>query len=223
MGRSPCPSAAWPAVIRLSVNADRLGIMTDLRVLHRRALQVTVDVVNQVTPQQLGAPTPCTEWDLGQLLAHMAGQNRGFAASARGERSDASIFAPLPVDDDPAGGHAASAEDVAAAFAEEGVELRELWLPEVRDGGPFPAQTAIGFHLVDCVAHAWDVARAIDVPVSFDDEVLDAALIISLAIPDGPVRLRPGAAFGPGIGIGGQAPTLDRILGLLGRSPQWKP
>jgi uncharacterized protein (TIGR03086 family) len=197
--------------------------MTDLRVLHRRALQVTVDIVNQVAPQQLGAATPCTEWDLGQLLAHMTGQNHGFAAAARGERNDASVFAPQPVDDDPAGRHAASAADLAAAFAEDGVELRELWLPEVRDGGPFPAQTAIGFHLVDSVAHAWDVARAIDVPVSFDDEVLDAALIISLAIPDGPVRLRPGAAFGPGIGIGGQAPTLDRVLGLLGRSPDWKP
>lgn len=197
--------------------------MTDLRVLHRRALQVTVEVVNQVAPQQLGAATPCIEWDLGQLLAHMMGQNRGFAASAHGERSDVGVFAPQPVDDDPAGRHAASAAELAAAFAEEGVELRRLWLPEIRDGGPFPAQTAIGFHLVDCVAHAWDVARVIDVPVAFDDEVLDAALIISLAIPDGPVRLRPGAAFAPGIGIGGAAPTLDRVLGLLGRSPDWKP
>ena len=197
--------------------------MTDLRVLHRRALQVTVDVVNQVTPERLGVPTPCTEWDLGQLLAHMTGQNHGFAASARGERADVGVFAPQPVDDDPAGRHAASATDLAAAFAEEGAELRELWLPEVRDGGPFPIQTAVGFHLVDSVAHAWDVARSIDVPVSFDDEVLDAALIMSLAIPDGPVRLRPGAAFRPGIGIGGEAPTLDRVLGLLGRSPDWKP
>jgi uncharacterized protein (TIGR03086 family) len=207
----------------LSVGAGSVGIMTDLRVLHRRALQITVDVVNQVTPDQLGIPTPCTEWDLGQLLAHMAGQNHGFAASARGEREDASVFAPRSVAGDPAGLHAASAADLADAFAAEGFERRELWLPEIRDGGPFPVQTAVGFHLVDSVAHAWDVARAIDVPVSFDEEVLDAALIISLAIPDGPLRQQPGAAFGPGIGVGWGAPTLDRVLGLLGRSPQWKP
>lgn len=197
--------------------------MTDLRVLHRRALQATVDVVNRVTPDQLGVPTPCTEWDLGQLLAHMTGQNRGFAASARGERTDAAVFAPLPVDADPALLHAASAADLAAAFAEEGVRLRQLWLPEIRDGGLFPAMTAVGFHLVDSVAHAWDVARSIGVPVSFDGEVLDAALVISLAIPDGPARERPGAAFGPGVGVGRDAPTLDRILGLLGRSPGWSP
>ena len=197
--------------------------MTDLRLLHRRALQVSVAIVNEVTPDQLGVPTPCSEWDLGQLLAHMTGQNHGFAAAARGERNDAAFFGPRPIDDDPAGLHAASAVDLAAAFAEEGMERRELWLPEIRDGGPFPAQTAVGFHLVDSVAHAWDVARSIDVPVSFDDEVLDAALIISLAIPDGPVRRQPGSAFAPGIGVGWEAPTLERLLGLLGRSPGWKP
>jgi hypothetical protein len=76
---------------------------------------------------------------------------------------------------------------------------------------------------VDTVAHGWDVARATDVPVSFDEEVLDAALIISLAIPDGPPRTLAGSAFRPGIGVGWDAPALDRILGLLGRSPEWKP
>lgn len=198
--------------------------MTDLRVLHRRALQVSVDVVNQVTPDRLGVPTPCSAWDLGQLLAHMTGQNYGFAAAARGERNDVGAFAPRPVDDDPAGLHAASAAELAAAFAaDQGAESRELWLPEIRAGGPFPLQTAVGFHLVDSVAHAWDVGRSIDAPVAFDDEVLDAALIISLAIPDGPAREQPGSAFRPGIGVGWESPSLDRILGLLGRSPEWKP
>ncbi len=58
--------------------------MSDIRVLHRRALQVSVDAVNRVRPDQLALPTPCAEWDLGRLLAHMTGQNHGFAAVARG-------------------------------------------------------------------------------------------------------------------------------------------
>ncbi len=190
--------------------------------LHRRALQVSVDVVDQVTPDQLSLPTPCAAWDLGQLLAHMTGQNHGFAAAARGERSDRAVFAPRPVGDEPGPAHARSAADLAAAFAQL-EPAGEVWLPEIRDGGSFPAQTAFGFHLVDSVAHGWDVARSIEVPVAFDDEVLDAALVISLAIPDGPARERPGAAFRPGIGIGGEAATFERILGLLGRSPHWAP
>lgn len=195
--------------------------MTGLRVLHKRALQVTVDIANQVTPDRLGLPTPCIEWDLGQLLAHMAGQNHGFAAAARGERNGVEAFAPQSVEEDPARLHAASAAQVAEDFAAPGVLEREFWLPEIRSG-TFPANTGIAFHLVDCVAHAWDVARAIDVPVSFDDEVLDAALIVSLAIPDGPTREQPGASFRPGIAVGGEEGTLARILGLLGRSPDWK-
>ena len=196
--------------------------MTGIRVLHKRALQVTVDIANQVTVEQLGLPTPCVEWDLEQLLAHMTGQNHGFAAAARGERNGVAAFAPRPVAEDPAGLHAASAADLAEAFAAPGVLEREFWLPEIRNG-TFPANSGIGFHLVDCVAHAWDVARSLDVSVSFDEEVLDAALIVSLAVPDGPAREQPGAAFRPGIGVGKGSGPLERVLGLLGRSPDWKP
>jgi uncharacterized protein (TIGR03086 family) len=197
--------------------------MTDLRVLHRRALQVSVDVVNQVTPDRLGLPTPCAEWDLGQLIAHMIGQNLGFAAAARGERNGVEAFAPVAVADDPAGRHAESAARLAEDFAAPGFEERSLWLAEIRGGGFYPAQTAVGFHLVDSVAHGWDVARALDLPVAFDDEVLEAALVISLAIPDGPPREQPGAAFRPSVRVGGDTDLLGRVLALLGRSPDWKP
>jgi len=196
--------------------------MTGMQVLHKRALQVTVDIANQATPEQLGLPTPCVEWDLGQLLAHMTGQNHGFAAAARGERNGVEAFVPRPVAQDPAGLHAASAAELAEAFAAPGVLERGFWLPEIRSGS-IPANTGIGFHLVDCVAHGWDVARALDVSVSFDEEVLDAALIVSLAVPDGPAREQAGSAFRPGIGIAKGSGELERILGLLGRSPDWKP
>jgi uncharacterized protein (TIGR03086 family) len=191
--------------------------------LHRRALQVTVDIVNEVKPDQLGLPTPCAEWNLGQLIAHMAGQNHGFATAARGERNAAAAFSPRAIGDDPAGLHADSAADLADAFASPGVLERALWLPEIRGGREFPGNTAIGFHLVDSVAHGWDVARSLDVPVSFDGEVLDAALLVSLAVPDGPARERPGAPFRPGVGVAGDAGVFERILGLLGRSPDWRP
>ncbi|MGH3417425.1 MAG: TIGR03086 family metal-binding protein [Actinocrinis sp.] len=196
--------------------------MTNLRVLHHRALQVCVDLVDQVGTGQLGLATPCAEWDLGQLLAHMTGQNRGFAASARGESSDLGVFAPVPVSDAPGPLHARSAADLTDAFAAAD-PAAQFWLPEIRAGGLFPAQTAFGFHLVDSVAHGWDVARSIGVPVAFDAEVLDAALMISLAIPDGPARERPDASFRPGVGVNGDAGIFERILALLGRSPDWAP
>src|SRR5689334_3921571 len=71
-----------------------------------------------------------------------------------------------------------SAADVAAAFAEDGVPERGFWLPEIRDGRLFSASLAIGFHFVDTVVHAWDVAKSIGVGVEFDAPLLDAVLPI---------------------------------------------
>ena len=80
---------------------------------------------------------------------------------------------------------------------------------------------AIGFHVIDYVVHAWDVARALDRSWAPDPDLLDPALAIALAVPNGAERREPGAAFAPGHDAGDDAATFDRILALLGRSPAW--
>ncbi|MCM2422420.1 TIGR03086 family metal-binding protein [Streptomyces sp. RKAG293] len=195
--------------------------MTDLRVLHRQALRTAEEITGRIGATRLDVATPCGDWTLRQLLEHMVGQNHGFAAAARGETKDRSVFADRPVGDDPAGAFAASAADVAAAFTESGVLDRSWWLPEIRDGRAFPAPVAIGFHFVDTVVHGWDVARALGVDAKFDPEVLEAALPVAAAVPAGESRLTAGAAFGPAVADGGTGDPLDRIVAILGRSPQW--
>ena len=197
--------------------------MSDLRARHREATAVAEAVVAAVEPGALDRPTPCGAWDLRQLLAHMTGQNHGFAASARGETTDPGIWADRPVGGEPAKVFAASCADVTAAFAEDGVLGREFWLPEIRPDRLLPAQLAIGFHLVDTVVHAWDVARSLGVPVVFGPEVLSATLPIALAVPQGDARLTRGAAFAPVVPAAEDAPTLDRIVSVLGRDPGWAP
>ena len=197
--------------------------MSDLRTRHREAMAVAQAVVAAVDPAALGAPTPCGRWDLRRLLEHMTGQNHGFAASARGETTDLGIWADRPLRGEPGRVFAASAADVTAAFAEDGVLDRGFWLPEVRSRGLFPASLAIGFHLVDTVVHAWDVARTLGVPVGFSPEVLAATLPIALAVPQGDARLAEGAAFAPAVSSAEDAPALDRIVAVLGRDPHWTP
>ncbi|GAA1359952.1 TIGR03086 family metal-binding protein [Streptomyces beijiangensis] len=195
--------------------------MSDLITLHRRVMETTTGVVAAVRPGQLALPTPCGEWNLSQLLAHMTGQNHGFAAVARGERSDASVFADRPVDEDPAAGFAASAADVLTAFAEPGVLERGFWLPEIRDGITLPGRIAVGFHFIDYVVHGWDVAASLGVPITFDAEVLAAGVPIAEAVPDDTSRKAAGAAFAPGLDSTPDAAPFDRILRLLGRDPGW--
>jgi len=195
--------------------------MTDIAILDRRAVEVSQTIVDRVDATQLDLPTPCVEWNLGQLLAHMVGQHYGFAASARGETADLTVWQPRPVGAAPAKDYAESVATLTAAFAEDGILRRTFWLPEIRDGGPFAAPLAMSFHFVDHVVHAWDVAAAIGVAVTFDEDLLQAALRIAEMVPDGPERRVAGAAFRPARMPAEGVSTLDRILTLLGRSPDW--
>jgi uncharacterized protein (TIGR03086 family) len=205
--------------------------MVDIRAFDQRALKTTQSIVSHVAVDQLEAPTPCGEWTLGELLAHMVTQNYGFAAAARGESRDLSVWADRPVGDDPVGAFAASVEAVNAAFAADGTLEQGFWLPEIRDDQPFPARQAISFHVLDYVVHGWDAARAIGVRADFDDDLLDTVLAIAERVPDDENRLREGSAFRPGLDTGAVAgtdagtdadrTTLDRILAMLGRSPNW--
>ena len=64
-----------------------------------------------------------------------------------------------PVGEGLAGAYAAAAALVTRAFAEDRVLDRAFYLPEIRGGGSYPAPVAIGFHFVDELVHAWDLAK----------------------------------------------------------------
>ena len=193
----------------------------DIRELDRRAMDVTAGIVAVITPDQLDNPTPCQGWLLQDLLAHIIGQYHGFALAASGRPTSVEDFRPRPVTTDPAASYTDAAALVTGAFAEDGVLDRKFFLPEIRDGGAFPATAAIGFHLVDEVAHAWDLAKSIGVPVEFDDEVLAAALSVALRVPNDPAYRGEGRAFAPAEHADPGQARLDRIVALLGRRPNW--
>jgi uncharacterized protein (TIGR03086 family) len=52
--------------------------------LYRAATGHASDVVEAVRPDQLGSPTPCTEWTVRQLIDHLVGGTE-YLLAARGE------------------------------------------------------------------------------------------------------------------------------------------
>ena len=183
------------------------------------AVRASVELVGRVTAADLGCATPCAAWNLHELIAHMATQHHGFAAAAGGaDGPDA--WQPRPLGGDPARSYREAAARVVAAFAGAGVPGRAFALPEISTRRRFPAAQAISFHLLDYVVHAWDVARALGVPVDFEPAVLAAALAVAKIVPAGQARLAPGAAFGPVVPWRAGHP-LEEILALAGRSPAW--
>jgi uncharacterized protein (TIGR03086 family) len=195
----------------------------DIRDLDARAVRASVDAVEGITALDLSRPTPCSEWTLGDLLAHMTVQHRGFTAAAAGRGADPAVWkagAPSP---DPVADYAMAAELVIAAFAEPGVLERGFAIPEIMPGMEFPAPQAISFHFIDYVVHGWDVARALGQPYELDADLVQAAVPVAEAVPEGERRLRPGAAFRPGLAAPDDASPMNRILAMLGRDPDWMP
>jgi uncharacterized protein (TIGR03086 family) len=205
----------------------RMHTKVEFRSLHRIAVLASVDVVSAVTIEDLSRVTPCADWRLADLLAHMTVQHRGFAAAARGHGADPAIWQPATVADavaaDPAGSYAAAAADVIDAFADLDELDAAFALPEFGPDATFPGALAIGFHFVDYVVHGWDVARTMGHPFDLPPDVVAAALPIALAVPDAEFRAADGAPFGPSIQPREKANDLDRALAYLGRSPEWTP
>jgi uncharacterized protein (TIGR03086 family) len=197
-----------------------MGRMTDIRELDRRAVELSRSIVATVTQARLRDPTPCADWDLGALLAHLTVQHHGFARAVDGERTELSDWHPISVDDDPVARYGKAADRVIASFAAAGTSDRPVYLPEIRGGITVPGRVAMSFHFVDYVVHSWDVAAALGRPVDFDDDLLDAAIVVAAQVPDDEASRQPGMAFGPKLAT----PTdgkLDRLLTALGRSPNW--
>lgn len=191
--------------------------------LHRRTLRHSVEIVAAIRDDQWELSTPCARWTVRQLLEHMIRENRGFAAAADGETVNRSAWTS-PVGPDPRVDYAASAERVVAAFGADGVLDREFWLPLINDAVMHPAAQAVSFHLLDYLAHGWDVAVSIGRPAAFADEMVAAVSDIARReVPDGPRRHRPGATFAPALSTPATAPALDQLLAFLGRDPGWRP
>lgn len=182
------------------------------------ALWTLTGVCDKITDEQLDLPTPCAGWNLRTLLEHMTGQHRGIAASLAGAGEDLAAWHPVPVGDD-RGDLFASIQAVRRGLLTEPAETS--WLPEVAPG-PLPTSVVVRAQLVDTVAHGWDVAATIGVPVDFSPASLAAAYEMARTIPDGPERERPGAAFAHAL-PGGDTPTMAGYLALLGRDIAWSP
>ena len=194
---------------------------TDIVAADAQAVRASIDLVTRATAADLARPTPCADWTLHGLLRHMIAQHYGFAAASGGD-GDLARWELRPLGEDPAAAYRAAAESVLAAFAADGVLERDFPLPEIKRGLTFPARQAISFHFVDYIAHSWDVARTLGLPVDLDPALLDMAFQVAQSVPGGGARLEPAAPFAPQVTWSGGS-RLDQIVAALGRSPDWQP
>jgi uncharacterized protein (TIGR03086 family) len=190
----------------------------DVRDVSRQAGAMLGEVVMQVRPEHLWFPTPCPDWTVRGLLRHIVSANEGFAQAAINGSAPARAWDSARLGDHPAGAYRRSNVAVADAFADGGALDR---LVEVRGIGSFPRRVALTFHQLFCVVHAWDVARAIDVPYDPPPDMVELALAVARRVPDTDANRGPGFAFEHRVKLPGNVSDFDQLLGLLGRHPDW--
>lgn len=166
--------------------------------LHDRALRHSVVIVSTVPAGWWAASTPCADWTLRDLVAHLVAGNDAFASAVTGEPAGPGVLTPGA---DPAREHAESAERVARALTAPGREA--------------PGAAA---HLLDVVVHSWDVAAGLGRTLALEPDLVDAAAqAAARAVPDGAAR---GSRFAPPL-PGHRSDPLDRLLAFLGRDPSF--
>jgi uncharacterized protein (TIGR03086 family) len=180
-------------------------------------------LVARVTDDDLGQPTPCPAYTLGDLIEHVGGLTLAFTAAANKERSG-------HVDQQPSGDASRLGEDWRTRIPRDLGALAQAW----REPGAWTGMTRIagmdspaemvGITVADeLVVHGWDVARATGQPYAAEPELLDAAqsFLVQFVSPDAPAG--PDVPFGPPRQLPGEVPQLDRVVALAGRDPGWSP
>ena len=179
-------------------------------------------LVRDVRDDQLTAPTPCPDYTLGDLLAHVHDFALAFTLAARKEQPPGGGGAP-------SGDVSRLPEDWRAAIATRLEDLVAAWRDEAAwegtttvAGVTMPAEDMAAVAVDEVVVHGWDVARASGQEIDVDDTSVAAAAAFaaSMADPDrAEVRAR---IFGPVVPVPDDASPLDRLIGSTGRDPGWR-
>src|SRR2546428_9252650 len=100
-----------------------MEIKTDVVAAYARAIEQAARVVEGVRPEQLGAATPCRQWNTRELLNHFVGSNlmMGTVGSGKsmGERASGTHAIEGMGDlvgDDPAAAYASASAGALQAF-----------------------------------------------------------------------------------------------------------
>lgn len=176
-------------------------VMTDTRPDFRDATAWVATLVEATTPDQLGNPTPCTEWTVRDLLGHMVAVLGRLRVMGQGG-NPFGVQAMLDgVADD----------EWDARFADALAGFDEVWSDDAVMGrdvqapfGTMPGGQILGGYIFEYLVHGWDLAQATGQDSEADTDLAERTLAIArMVMPEqargegvpfgAPVEPRPGA------------------------------
>ncbi|WP_030443576.1 TIGR03086 family metal-binding protein [Actinoplanes subtropicus] len=159
-------------------------------------------------------PAPVPEWTARDVVRHLVEWLPAFLAGG------ASVELPKgpSVDDDPVGAWQVHADAVQALLDDPETADRKLTNPHI---GSLPLDAAIDqFYTSDVFMHTWDLSRA-----TGQDDRLDPDFCARLLGGMEPMEeiIRSSGQYGPRVEVPAGADVQARLLGFIGRDPEWKP
>ncbi len=186
--------------------------MSELIALFERAIRDFGSRVHAVDAGQWNAATPCTDWDVRELVNHVTVEQLwvpplvdGLTVSDIGSRFDGDQLGADPV---------GAWDDAAAA------SLASFGAPGVVDGtvslssGDRPTSEYLFEMTTDALIHTWDLARATGADETLDPEVSQLVYERTLPIAE---ELQKTGMFAPPVPVPDDAPTQVRLLAIFGR------
>ncbi|MGW3116581.1 TIGR03086 family metal-binding protein [Streptomyces sp. NPDC001107] len=183
-----------------------------------RAHAYLAEVVAGVPERAWGAPTPCSEWTVRQVLNHARIDQQAYGLAITGGRPDSDPFHPADaLDGDPAAELDKVLRAVADAYAGLPADAEQAPTPL----GPMPVPLAAAAAAMDAAVHAWDIAVATgqDRPLSGElaEGIQPAAERLVDHLRDAYQVFAPARELAPGYD------SAEALLAFLGRDPHWSP
>ena len=174
--------------------------------LYLRVAERFGDVLSGVQSEQWNLATPCEEWNVHDLVAHVLATHRRVYALV-------DPAGPTPDDDtsllEQWGVMATTMREALATPA-----LADALVPGRRGDQPF-SQLVGGLLMFDTLCHTWDLAHATGRDETLDEEAVAVAHERLAAVGD---AIRVPGGFAPAVASAPDADAQTRFLNFVGRS-----
>ena len=156
--------------------------------------------------------TPCSDWDVRQLVDHLITGNERFVVRLAGDQPGAPTDRTAASPEELVDTYERTAAEVLMAFDQPGVMQRANQWPI----GTLQGTDVLGLKITETLAHGWDLQQALGTTIDFDPQTIDEAYAWSQPMLE---RIPEGRnPFGTPQKAPDDTPPLDRLAALLGRT-----
>ena len=177
------------------------------------------NILSRIKQDQADSPTPCTEWDVHDLVNHLVGGAEMAAGCLSGNPPNIPFGSSIS---------SYTQEGDLAKLAQVYRELTAKALsvaksPGALEGkvatpiGKMPGSMFLSACCMDNIIHCWDLAKATGQDTRLDPQAVEVSY--QMFVPDAMDQGRPVGFIGPLISIPEDATIQDKLIGYSGRQP----